>query len=84
MVIVVAQMSFLISYTIYIGQQTDQIICKTMRWIQCGNDVFYRIIMCLVLLPVVYQKQLKNISYFSLFGNVATVIAIVIIIALEI
>ena len=40
--------------------------------------------MSIFLLPAIYQKEMKNIAYFSLIGNVATAAAILCIFGIEI
>lgn len=57
---------FLMCYTVYFGEQLDQLVCNTFELSECGHPHFYAISVNLLLLPAVCQRQLRNIGFFSI------------------
>lgn len=75
---------FLMAYVMFLGSQSDQLMCKTFKAAECGNGHMYSIIILLILLPILYLKRLSAIGIFSIVILVFTFIAIGIIIYLSI
>ena len=75
---------FLMAYIMYLGTQSDQLMCKTFKAADCGNSHLYSIIILVILLPILYLKRLSAIGIFSLIILFFTFIAIGIIIYLSI
>ena len=63
---------FLMCYTVYFGEQLDQLVCETFELSECGHPHFYAITVNLLLLPAVCQRQLRSIGFFSLVILVIT------------
>jgi amino acid permease len=75
---------FLMAYTMFLGTQTDQLMCKTFKAAECGYRKLYSVIILTILLPVLFLKRLKAIGIFSLIILIFTFLAIGIIIYLSI
>jgi amino acid permease len=75
---------FLVAYNIYLGEQSDQIVCKTLKIAKCGHSVMYAFLFNIVLVPIFLQKQMKSIAYFSMFCLMTMVISIVLTFILQI
>ena len=75
---------FLMAYIMFVGTQSDQLMCKTFKAADCGNAHLYSIIILLILLPILFLKRLSAIGIVSLIILVFTFIAIGIIIYLSI
>jgi len=75
---------FLMAYVMFLGTQSDQLMCKTFKVADCGNGHLYAVIILTLLLPVLYLKRLAAIGVFSLFILCFTFLAIGIIIYLSI
>lgn len=75
---------FLMAYVMFLGMQSDQLMCKTFKSSDCGKSKLYSIIILTILLPVLYLKRLAAIGYFSLVILCFTFLAIFIIIYLSI
>jgi amino acid permease len=73
---------FLMAYIMFFGTQTDQLVCKTFKWNDCGYKVLYSSIILIILLPMIYQRRLRNIGIFSAIILIFTFSAIIIIIYL--
>lgn len=82
--ILATQFSFLVAYNIYFGQQFDQLACKTLMIAECGHASAYRVMFDLLLVPVLLQKQMRSIAYFSIFALTATLFALAMTVALEV
>jgi len=72
------------AYVMFLGSQSDQLMCKTFKAAECGNGHMYSIIILLILLPILYLKRMSAIGIFSIVILVFTFVAIVIIIYLSI
>ena len=75
---------FLMCYAVFFGSQTDQLVCQTWKQRDCGHSWEYSALIVLCLLPILYQRELSNIGYFSAAILVFSVIAIAFIIYLTI
>ena len=75
---------FLMAYVMFFGTQSDQLMCKTFKAAECGNQHLYSIIILSILLPVVFLKRLAAVGIVSLVVLVFTFTAIIIIIYLSI
>ena len=82
--IVATQGSFLVAYNIYFGDQFDQLACKSLKIAECGNSAGYRTVFDFLLLPILLQRQMKQIGYFSIFCLVSTLLSIILIVVLEV
>ena len=81
--VIAIQFSFLFAYNIFLGDQLDQILCKILMVTECGKSDYYKVIICLLLLPFVLQKSLKNVALFSIFALASTLVSIAIVLGLE-
>jgi proton-coupled amino acid transporter len=75
---------FLMAYVMFLGTQSDQLMCKTFKSADCGKSKLYAIIILVILLPILYLKRLSAIGVFSLIILVFTFLAIFIILYLSI
>ena len=57
---------FLTAYIMYIGTQTDQLMCKTLKATPCGLKPIWSSAVLICLLPVLYIRSLAGIGYFSM------------------
>lgn len=81
--ILAVQFSFLFAYNIFLGDQLDQILCKIFMVAECGNSTMYKVLINIALLPLLFQKSLKNIAIFSMFALVTSLLTITIVLGLE-
>ncbi|CDW73229.1 UNKNOWN [Stylonychia lemnae] len=82
--LIITEIQFCVSYTIYFGEQLDQLFCQILPITSCGKKYLYRLLFSIAILPLMYMKQLRKIAVFSFFSNVATIVAIILIILVEI
>lgn len=78
--LIVTNATFLMCYVMYIGTQTDQLLCKTFFVAECGNNKIYSLIILASLLPILFLRKLSFIAYFSIFVLFFTFLAIFLII----
>lgn len=72
------------AYNLYFGQQFDQLACKTLHISKCGKSLEYTILFDIILVPVLLQRQLRSISYFSMICLLSTLVSIIMTIIIEI
>ena len=70
---------FLMAYVMFLGTQTDQLVCRTFRAEECGYGKLYSVYIFLCLLPIIMLRKLAYIGYFSIFVLVFTFISIILI-----
>lgn len=75
---------FLMAYVMFLGTQSDQLMCKTFKATNCGKSKLYSIIILTLLLPVIYLKRLAAIGVFSMIILIFTFLAVFIILYLSI
>jgi len=73
---------YLMCYEVFFGSQIDQLMCTTFHIGECGHPHWYAVAFSILLLPVIFQKRLRNIGFFSLVVLVFTLISILLIIFL--
>jgi amino acid permease len=81
--IVFTNVFFLLAYTMFFGKQIDQLVCRTGKFNECGSHNLYSLIIVIALLPLVYQRRLNFIGYFSFITLCATFVAVIIIIVIS-
>ena len=70
---------FLMAYVMFLGTQTDQLVCRTFRAEECGYGKLYAVYIFLGLLPIIMLRKLAYIGYFSIFVLVFTFISVILI-----
>ena len=80
--IVFTNVFFLIAYIMFFGKQIDQITCRTVQYQECGHHNLYSLIIVVTLFPLIFQRRLEYIGYFSLIALCATFFAVIIIIVI--
>jgi len=80
--LVITNATFLMCYVMFFGTQTDQLMCKTWKYRECGNQHLYSILIILAISPIFLQRKLAAIGYFSIFILILTFISIGLIIYL--
>ena len=80
LVLVASNSMFLIFYEKFFGTQIDQLICRSFKLMPCGHQTLYMVALNALLLPVIFQKQFSNISYFSMIILIFTALAFIIIV----
>ena len=70
------------AYVMFLGTQSDQLMCKTWKYRACGSAHFYSIAILIIISPAILLRELKNVGYFSLFILMFTIVAIVLIVYL--
>jgi len=73
---------FLMAYVMFLGTQTDQLVCRTFMAAECGYSRLYSVYIFLCLLPIIMLRKLAYIGYFSIFVLVFTFISIILILYL--
>jgi amino acid permease len=73
---------FLICYIMFFGTQSDQLACKSFEINDCGHQTLYSLIILTALLPLIWQKSLAGVGYFSAFCLIFTFAAIIIILVI--
>ena len=76
MLLVFTNSMFLILYMVFFGNQLDQLFCQTAKIAECGHDGKYAMAVSVILLPIVYQREMKNIGIFSMISLTMTFISI--------
>ena len=74
--LVAANALFLMCYVIFFGQEIDQLFCKTLAVTECGHAQRNAVVINIILLPVVFQKKLRNIGFFSIVVLIFTFVSI--------
>eukprot|EP00357_Protocruzia_adherens_P011689 CAMPEP_0115023116 /NCGR_PEP_ID=MMETSP0216-20121206/32135_1 /TAXON_ID=223996 /ORGANISM="Protocruzia adherens, Strain Boccale" /LENGTH=458 /DNA_ID=CAMNT_0002396291 /DNA_START=49 /DNA_END=1425 /DNA_ORIENTATION=- len=74
--ILFSQMGFSTSYLIYIGQQTDQVICTETDGRYCGHPEVYIFVTLFVLIPLSLLRSMKHLAIPALIANVAILLGI--------
>ena len=75
---------FLIAYVMFIGTQSDQLLCKTLSVTPCGLSYIWSTAFMVGLLPVLYIRSLAGIGYFSMVILCFTLSSFIIIIVISI
>ena len=75
---------FLTAYVMFIGTQSDQLLCKTLRVTPCGLSYIWSTAFMVGLLPVLYIRSLAGVGYFSMVILCFTLTAFIIIIVTSI
>ena len=70
---------FLMCYVVFFGSQLDQLMCSSFKLTACGHPHLYAVACTTFLLPIIFQKELRNIGFFSLVVLAFTMAAIVMI-----
>ena len=70
---------FLMAYVMFLGTQTDQLVCRTFHAEECGYSRLYSVYIFLCLLPIIMLRKLAYIGYFSIFVLVFTFISVILI-----
>ena len=74
--LVSANTLFLMCYAVFFGSQIDQLMCKTFNVSECGHPHWYAAASTFVLLPIIFQRRLRNIGFFSLVVLAFTMVSI--------
>lgn len=77
------QLGFCIGNMIYFGDQLDELFCVNFELDFCDKKPFWSIVASFCLLPLCMFKELKDLSWFSLFANVVATASILILIGYE-
>ena len=83
-ILVLCNFTFLMAYTMYMGMQTDLIVCRTCKARECGHKNEYSIYIVILLLPIIFIREMSNIGYFSAVILIFSVIAILLIIYISV
>ena len=78
------QFAFLVGYCIFFGDEMDQLACNSFKVSRCGHSMTFRVVIIMLLLPGIMQKQLKNVAYFSIAALCCFAVAVLLVIYLEI
>jgi len=73
---------FLMVYIMFFGTQIDQLACKSFEVNECGHQTLYALMILTALLPLIWQRRLSGVGYFSAFCLVFTFAAIIIILVI--
>lgn len=78
-ILISCQLTYLLCFDLFFGTQIDQLMCETLQWTTCGMHKSWILMMNIALLPLLYQKNLSKIGYFSLFAVFCTAVSFVLI-----
>lgn len=81
-ILVATNSSFLMAYCMFLGFNSDQILCKSFQVAECHQQNLYTGIILLALFPVYCLRSMNNIGYFSAVALFFTFIAIVLILVI--
>ena len=77
--LVVSQLLYLMCYNVFFGSEMDQMMCKTFEYTKCGHNRQWAIAINVLLLPVIYQRRMANVAYFSIVALIFTAMSILLI-----
>ena len=77
--LVLSQLLYLMCYNLYFGTQLDQLMCKTYEFSECGHKKTWACIVNIILLPVLFQRRMSSIGYFSIAALIFTVMSFLLI-----
>ena len=77
--LVLSQLLFLMCYNIYFGTQADQLMCKTYEVADCGYQKTWATLINVAMLPILFQRKMSSIGYFSIVSLIFTVMSFLLI-----
>eukprot|EP00347_Sterkiella_histriomuscorum_P009027 403342809 len=76
-------LSICMAYTIYFGDQIDQILCELLQVTKCGKHILYRLLFSVAIVPFTFLNSFRNLSYVSLVCNTIALVAVFFIVGVE-
>jgi amino acid permease len=71
---------FLSVYVLFLGTQTDKLMCETFQVSNCGNEKYWAVIVNVALLPIIFIERLSGVGVFSGIAVFLTIASISLIV----